>query len=649
MSPASFHRARHFARRTGGLTLAINLLSVATALAFVAMILVTGLIVELLISGGHGEAGRDSTLAAWSDPDKRASDGALVFQDAGLVPWAARLEGTFWEKSALELLERLPGLRSNSSCLAILVSAALLLAAGFSVCLLLHDRVVLVKAAWTVLELRRAIYAQAHQLGGAELASRQEPAAVDLFAERIESVRHGLITWWKSVPRMAASAALLLATAAVVHVWLAIAAILMAFIGWTIYSWCESRVRYRRALLGERVSQEMALLVESLRKVRLVRGLSLPAPPGQPLTDTLARHQRAVAGRDFSESLLDPLAALLILGTSVVVLALAGANILQQPPRISFAAATVLYLALAAAWMPVRRLYRLSQVVRRANSASAAVFRFLDREPKIGQLPQAVPVKRLSHRIEFEGVTFSDSTGRRLLDELSFKIAAGSSAAIVCTENVTGKVVASLLGRFIDPAAGRIFYDQHELRGVTLDSLRRQLALVMQGDWVFTGSVADNVSCGDMSYSGQQVLEMARRVHVYDAIQRLPHGFATIIGEHGLQLPTLACWRVALARALLRDPSIVVIEEPADELGDEDSPGIDETLREFIRGRTALFLPARLATLRGVDRVFLVHEGKLQASGTHAELLEASELYRHWNYVRFNPFRKSMATSAPRR
>jgi ATP-binding cassette subfamily B protein len=163
---------------------------------------------------------------------------------------------------------------------------------------------------------------------------------------------------------------------------------------------------------------------------------------------------------------------------------------------------------------------------------------------------------------------------------------------------------------------------------VTHESLRAQVAVVLQDDLVFTDTVANNIGCGDPGYTLPQVIEAAKLAHAHQFIEKLPYGYETLIGEHGHSLRPGERFRIALARAVLRDPSLLVIEEPAGPT-DEDTPALlDDTLERIGAGRTVIILAHRVSTLRDADRVFLIRDGRLEASGTHRDLWQTSETYR---------------------
>ncbi len=199
-----------------------------------------------------------------------------------------------------------------------------------------------------------------------------------------------------------------------------------------------------------------------------------------------------------------------------------------------------------------------------------------------------------------------------------------------------------LLPRFLDPSTGEIRIDRKNLRWVTLDSLRAQIAVVLQHNLVFNDTVAHNIGCGDKTYTLPKIIEAAKLAHAHQFIQKLPQGYDTPIGEMGFPLKSGEMFRVALARAILRDPAIVVIEEPT-AMDEATKAVVDDTFTRFLPGRTVIFLPHRLSTIRSCDRVFLIYQGKVDASGEHRDLLSSSDLYRHLQYLEFNEF-ASLAT-----
>jgi ATP-binding cassette subfamily B protein len=180
--------------------------------------------------------------------------------------------------------------------------------------------------------------------------------------------------------------------------------------------------------------------------------------------------------------------------------------------------------------------------------------------------------------------------------------------------------------------------DHKNLRWVTFDSLRAQIAVVLQHNLVFNDTVANNIGCGDPSYNLPQIIEAAKVAHAHQFIQKLPQGYETPIGEMGHALRIGEQFRIALARAILRDPALLIIEEPVVALDDDTKALLDDTFARVLPGRTAIFLPHRLSTIRACDRVFLLHKGRIEASGEHRELLAQNELYRHLQYLEFNEF-----------
>ena len=208
--------------------------------------------------------------------------------------------------------------------------------------------------------------------------------------------------------------------------------------------------------------------------------------------------------------------------------------------------------------------------------------------------------------MELENVTLIDSLGHKLLDGVSLSIPAGKRTAIVSSDGRGPLALAGLLARFFDPQTGRVLFDGRDIRNATLDTVRAQTALVAAGGMLFTDSVEENVRRGDSSIAPLRVAEAVKRVQAESMVERLPQGLATIIGPGGLALPADVVFRLVLARALLRDPSLLVVEEAPAEPGRDAAAETDGAVEEAVAGRTVIAFPARLSTLRSADNVLRV-------------------------------------------
>ena len=240
-------------------------------------------------------------------------------------------------------------------------------------------------------------------------------------------------------------------------------------------------------------------------------------------------------------------------------------------------------------------------------------------------------------------MTLANRAGQRLLDNVSLTIPAGRAVAILASDAQTPLAVAGLFVRFYDPAAGRILYDDRDIGRATLESVRQQAMLVTADGPLFPAALSENIVCGKPGYTASQIGEAVKQAQADEFVLTLSDGLSTIVGGKDSPLQVDQAFRIGLARALLRDPSVIIVQEPDGRLEEASVRRLDLALRQAAAGRTLVVLPARLNTLRAVDCIYLFHEGKLHAQGTHAELLQSSELYRHLNYVRFNPFRNTVS------
>ncbi len=493
--------------------------------------------------------------------------------------------------------------------------------------------------------LRRAVYHHTFRLGTLAFKALGPSEAVGIFTRQIEAVHDALYTRLTVSSREPVKFVLLLAFALAMSVWLTLAFLLFAILVWVVGGQIAVYFRRQEREANHDASEQLALLQESLMMMRLVKCYLMELFNQSRVERQLARHTDAQMRRYRGKAIYRPV--LMFLGTLAAVVLLFVGGLVVLNGELGVARAVTLAAALVSLYWPVVAWLENRRYVRRGRQAAEVLFRFLDRPGEVGQVVGAEFLPPLSDRLEFDNVSLREpGTGRALLQGVSLTIRAGERVALVGPEDMEKHALVYLINRFLDPTAGEIRIDKHNLRWVTFDSLRAQIAIVLQHNLVFNDTVATNISCGDPGYDLPKIIEAAKIAHAHQFIQKLPRGYETVIGELGHRLTTSEQFRIALARAILRDPALFIIEEPVEVLDDETKALLDDTFSRILPGRTAIFLPHRVTTIRNCNRVFLLHNGRVEAAGEHSEMLNQSELYRHLQYIEFNMFADQLAPRA---
>lgn len=351
----------------------------------------------------------------------------------------------------------------------------------------------------------------------------------------------------------------------------------------------------------------------------------------------LAQYSEAQLNRFRGHAIYWPLLAFMGFVAIVVLLLVTGLVIING--QLGVTSAVVIATGLASLYWPVLSFQQSRVVLRHARDSAKVLFEFLDRSGGVAQTAEAEFLPALTRLLEFENVSLTEpGAGRTLLKNINLTIQAGQNVALIGADDLEKQAFLYLIPRFFDPSAGEIRIDRKNLRWVTLDSLRAQIALVLQNNLVFNDSVVNNIGCGDRAYTMPQIIEAAKIAHAHQFIQKLPQGYETAIGDMGRSLNAGERFRIALARAILRDPAIYIIEEPTTPLNEATRDLIDDTYTRILKGRTAVFLPHRLTTIEHCDRIYVLHNGEIRAVGDHRELMEKSDLYRHLQYVEMTDY-----------
>jgi ATP-binding cassette subfamily B protein len=482
--------------------------------------------------------------------------------------------------------------------------------------------------------MRRAVYHHTFRLGTLAFRALGPSEAVTVFTRHVESILEALYARLTVSFREPTLFGLLLVFALLVEPLLAIAFLLFAILVWLVGGQIAAYFRRQGRAASAAAAEQLSLVRESLMLMRLVKVYLMELFNQARVERLLGRYARAQLIRLRGEAIYKPVLFTLGMLAALVLLYVAGLIVLDG--RLGAAGTVALATALVSMYWPVHNWLAHRRILRRGREAAVALFKFLERPGEVGQVVGAEFLPPMAHHLEFDNVSLREpGSNRMLLQDVALSIRAGSRVGLIGPDDLEKHALVYLIPRLLDPTSGEIRIDQHNLRWVTLDSLRNQIAVVLQNNLVFHDTVANNISCGDHQFTLPRIIEAAKVAHAHHFIQKLPKGYDTPIGELGHALTGSQQFLIALARAILRDPAIVIIEEPEQAMDEDTKSLLDDTLARFLPGRTAIFLPHRISTIRSCDRLFLLHNGRIEAEGEHRGLLSGNALYRHLHYLEF--------------
>jgi ATP-binding cassette subfamily B multidrug efflux pump len=283
----------------------------------------------------------------------------------------------------------------------------------------------------------------------------------------------------------------------------------------------------------------------------------------------------------------------------------------------------------------VNQLSALYADTQTALAGGERVFTLLDTRPDVTDAPGAIEIGDVVGRIEFQDVRFSYTTGPEVLHGIDLTVEPGTTLAIVGPTGAGKSTLVNLVARFYDPTGGSVRLDGHDLRDVTMDSLRDRLGIVLQEPFLFGGTIEENIRYGSLTASDDDVLQAASLARVTAFIERLPDGMHTNVGERGGLLSTGQRQLVSFARAVLADPAVLILDEATSSVDTRTEALIQEALRTIIEGRTALVIAHRLSTVRDADRIVVVQDGSIVENGTYGELLAADGAFARLHRAQF--------------
>ena len=388
----------------------------------------------------------------------------------------------------------------------------------------------------------------------------------------------------------------------------------------------ERPMQERTLRAAERESKISSRVQETLSSIRAVQAFGREVAESQRFSYHADESLRAKLRLTVLQAWSQAMVGLLLAGGTAAVVWIAGQRVLQGMLTVGDVVLLVSYLAML--YQPLQTLALTAATVQGAVASARRVFSILDATPEVMDTPEATHLQtRTPGPIVFDHVSFAYDKGNQVLKDICLEIGQGQTVALVGPSGAGKTTIANLFMRFYDPTEGRILLNGINLRGLTLGSLRQNMALVLQEPVLFSSTIRENIAYGRPESTNEEIESAARAAGAHDFIQALPQGYETQIGERGVTLSGGQRQRLSIARAFLKDAPILILDEPTSALDSVTEQQVLDALKRLMKDRTTLIIAHRLSTVRHADQIVVVQDGKIAEAGSHEQLLIRGKLY----------------------
>lgn len=481
-------------------------------------------------------------------------------------------------------------------------------------------------AAWNILEgIRQHLYDHLQKLS---LRFYSDKQTGELMSRVINDTRNFEVLLAHAIPTFVVNGAMLIGISTILFAMNATLALYtlipIPLLLWLVLKFSKvARPRFRRT--QEKIADVNALLQDNFSGIKEIKAFSQERYESKRTGKSLAAHTKSMLrALRLSNAFHPGIEFVAGLGT-IIVIFFGGRMALNAQLPLADLVAFHLYLGMF--YQPISALGRINEGLQQALGSAERVVELMEEQPEITDRPGALELNRVAGTVEFRNVSFRYVDDIPVLKHISFTVKPGESLALVGATGVGKTTIASLIPRFYEPDEGAILIDGKDVRDLSLASLRRNISLVSQDVFLFNGTVKENILYGSPGATEGDVIAAAKAANAHDFILSLENGYETKVGERGVKLSGGQKQRISIARAILKDAPLLILDEATSSVDTETERLIQDALNRLQRSKTAVVIAHRLSTIREADQIIVLREGEILEQGTHAELLQAGGLY----------------------
>ncbi len=395
------------------------------------------------------------------------------------------------------------------------------------------------------------------------------------------------------------------------------------------------KLRKYSARSQEKMADVNSILEEAVSNIRIVKAYAMEKFETGKFFAATGDFFKALVRMTRIRHLANPVSEILIAGAGIVILFFAGTRIIEGQGELDAGDFITFVIAMFSMIKPVKTLLSIHVKIQEGMAAAERIFSVIDAPITVKEPDNAADIKSFDSRIVFDDVSFSYNSSTPVLTNISFEVKKGQVIALVGPSGAGKSTLFDLLPRFYDPTAGKITIDGIDIKNIKLNSLRGLLGIVTQETYLFNDTIRNNIAYGVKNVSTDEIEQAARTANAHDFIAEFENGYETLVGNRGVRLSGGQRQRIAIARALLKNPQILIFDEATSALDSEAELLVQEAIDRLMSSRTTLVIAHRLSTIKHADRILVLGQGRLMESGTHDILIEKDGLYRRLYMMQF--------------